>query len=339
MQQKKIWVTAPWKIGFKKEGFNESITHPKDIIVESHYTHLSAGTEMACLSGLEDWFPFPNIPGYTAIGKVLEKGNEVTDAEVGDIIYTMGPHASHFKVNQDDRFHGVCVKVPKGLDPDIASYVHMGGIAMSALRASSIELGDYVAVSGMGTIGNLAAQFAQLQGARVLAIDITDNRLKMANDCGLKHTFNSKDGGLEEAVNEFTNGAKVSTWIDATGLSAVVNEAVNHVAARGEVVLLGSPRASFETDITPLLRKVHLIEGIELKGALEFLWPTFENEFVKHSIERNSRIIFELMRDGQLNVAPFYTHKLHPAEAEKAYKGLRDNPDEYTGVVFDWTQL
>lgn len=337
MKYRKIYVTAPWEIEFREEEFTEKIEGPNDVIVENMYSHLSAGTEMACVSGIEGWFNIPDVPGYTAVGRVLEKGSAVEHVAVGDIIYTFGPHASHFRIDATDRWHGICVKVPDGLSPDIASFTHMGGIAMSSLRASNIELGDRIVVSGMGTIGNLAAQFAQLQGAEVLAVDINQSRLDIASKSGIRHVFNSGEGHLEQAVLDFTGGTKVDGWIDATGVSAVVNDAVNHIAPNGELILLGSPRASFETDITAFLQKIHLLDGIRVKGALEFLFPTHPNDFVKHSIERNSKIIMNLMQEGRLNIEPFYSHKLHPSKASEAYFGLRDKPDEYIGVVFDWT--
>lgn len=337
MKNKKIYVPVPWKIELLEEEFREEITDPNDIIVRNHYSHLSAGTELACVAGTEDWFPLPNTPGYTAVGEIIEKGSAVEHVNTGDLVYTFGPHALYFKVNTLDRWHGVCVKIPGGLQPDVAAFTHMGGIAMTSLRKSSIELGDRVAVSGMGTIGNFAAQFAQLQGAEVLALDIVESRLKIAKNCGIPRTVNSKKQDIADAVKEFTGGALVRTWIDATGVSAVINDAVNHIALNGELILLGSPRQSFETDITPLLRKIHLVDNINLKGALEFLYPTHQTDFQKHSIERNSKIIMELMKKQKLAVTPLYSHKLDPAEAADAYLGLRDKPEEYMGVVFDWT--
>lgn len=338
MNYRKILVNSPWNITLEEDVFTEKIEHPSDIIVRNHFSHLSAGTEMACVSGKEDWFNIPGVPGYTAVGEVLETGDAVDKVQKGDMVYTFGPHAELFKVNLEDRWHGVCVPLPVGLDPDIAAFTHMGGIAMSSIRTSNIELGDYVAVSGMGTIGNLAAQFAQLQGARVLAIDIVGSRLEIAGKCGIDLTINTNQKNLEKAIDLFTGGRKVTTWIDATGVSPVINDAVNYIAMNGELILLGSPRDSFQTDITPLLRKIHLLDNIKLKGALEFLYPTFPDEFNKHSIERNSEIIMSLMNEGKLHIRPLYSHKLDPGEASSAYKGLRDNPEEYIGVVFNWTR-
>jgi len=338
MKYHRIYVSSPWEISLEEDEFTAKIETPHEVIVQNMFSHLSAGTEMACVSGIEDWFTIPDVPGYTAVGKVLEKGEAVEHVDVGDTVFTYGPHAGLFKIDVTDRWHGVCVRVPDDLDPAMASFTHMGVIAMTALRKSDIELGDFVAVTGMGAIGNLAAQFAQFQGGRVIGIDINQARLDIAEQSGIGVTVNSKNDDLAGLLHMITAGEMVSTWIDATGLSAVINESMNHISAGGEMILLGSPRASYETDLTPLLRKVHLLDGITLKGALEFLLPTHQDEFVKHSIERNAALIMELMRQDVLQVKPLMSHVMDPADASAAYHGLRDDPDEFIGVVFDWTR-
>ncbi len=336
MKVKKIYVTEPWKIGVVEQEQKLQIENPNEIIIENLFSHLSAGTEMACVSGIESWFPLPNTPGYTAVGKVLEKGANVTKAEFGDIVYTFGPHASHFKIDITDRFHGVCVKLPEGLAPDIASFTHISGIAITALRASNIELGDVVAVSGLGAIGNIAAQFAQLQGATVLATDINDARIKIALQSGIQYAINVTRSKVTDALKEITGKENVDCWIDASGQSAVVEESLNYVTANGEMILLGSPRAEYQSNLTATLQKIHLLDNIKIKSALEFTFPTHHNDFNKHSIERNSEIIMNLMNSGSLHIKPIYSHKLKPEEAASAYFGLKDKPDEYIGVVFDW---
>ena len=252
------------------------------------------------------------------------------------IVYTFGPHAENFKVDVTDRWHGLMVKVPKGLDLEIASFTHMAGIAISALRVSNIELGDVVVVSGLGSIGNLAAQLAQLQGETVIATDISDARIEIANKCGIKNTVNISKASLPEVIKSVGGKEKANCWIDASGQSVVIEKSLEHIENNGKLILLGSPRAEYRSDLTYLLRKIHLIENIHIKSALKFLFPTLKTEFNKHSIERNSEIIMDLMNSGRLIIKPFYTHKVKPQDAPAAYFGLRDKPDEYVGVVIDW---
>jgi threonine dehydrogenase-like Zn-dependent dehydrogenase len=107
----------------------------------------------------------------------------------------------------------------------------------------------------------------------------------------------------------------------------------------GEVILLGSPRAAYETNVTTLLQHFHNFPWSHtMKGALEFTFPTHETEFVKHSIERNAKIIMDLINKDALKIKPFYSHCIPPGEIQSAYDGLREKPEEYIGVVIDWTR-
>ena len=57
-------------------------------------------------------------------------------------------------------------------------------------------------------------------------------------------------------------------------------------------------RGSFETDATEIFNHVHYIHrgSITFKGALEWRFPSYKTDFVKHSIERNSNIVMELIK-------------------------------------------
>ena len=339
MLNKKIVVSKPWEFEIVKDSFAETIEGPYEVIVKNLYSHISAGTELACISGMESWFQIPGTPGYTSVGQIEQKGKSVVH-DIGDIVYTMGPHSERFKIDTTDRWHGICVPVPDAVPPDIAAFTHMAGIAMTALRVSRIELGDTVLVTGLGVIGNLAAQLAQLQGAHVIAVDIVDTRLNVARQCGITTMLNAEKQNVKSEIEKLTNGKRVDAFIDATGVSRVIESFLDTVAFRGQVVLLGSPRQPYQTDLTQTLQAIHLLpHSVTMSGALEFIFPTHENEFVKHSIERNSKIILDLMAKKRLMIEPFYTHKLSPSQAKQAYEGLRDEPEKYMGVVFDWTSV
>ena len=119
----------------------------------------------------------------------------------------------------------------------------------------------------------------------------------------------------------------------------IIIEVKNVSDKKREVILLGSPRAPFETNLTKTFQHFHLLPHcLSLKGALEFSYPTHQQEFMKHSIERNASIILNLINEGKLIIKPIYSHKVSPSDAQSAYDGLKNKPSEYTGVVFDWTK-
>lgn len=340
MINRKIVFTEPGKVELKREDFNDQINNPDEVICRNLYSLVSPGTELACLSGIESWFKLPGTPGYISVGEVLKKGTNVKNINPEDKVYTFGPHAEYYKINTTAFDTGMCLPVTHGLTLSKVPFTRIGTIAMAALRVSNIELGDYVAITGLGLVGNLAAQLAQLQGGEVIGIDINDSRIKTASKCGIIKTVNSSKPGWKEEIKRLTNGEGVNTLIDATGISKVIAESLSVVKTYGETILLGSPRGSFETDATEIFNHVHYIHrgSITFKGALEWRFPSYQTDFVKHSIERNSKIIMELIKNEKLNIQPLITHELRPEDAAQAYEGLKNEQESFLGVIFNWTK-
>jgi 2-desacetyl-2-hydroxyethyl bacteriochlorophyllide A dehydrogenase len=339
LERRIIWVPEPNVAHVRTDRFDDGITADTEVVVRNIFSHISAGTELACIAGLESFFTIPGTPGYTAVGEVLKTGSGVEHIREGDLVYTYGPHAAYFRIDVTDRWHGICVRLPEGIDPALATFTHMAGIAMTSLRCSRIELGDHVLVTGLGAIGNLAAQLAHLQGGRVIASDVVDSRIEIADRCGIATTLNPVQTDLKAFVEEATGGKLVSTYIDATGQAKVVEQTLDAVSLHGEVILLGSPRAPYETDLAAHLRHFHYLPwSMTMKGALEFTYPTHETEFVKHSIERNAGIILELILREQLVIKPLLSHVIGPDKIQSAYDGLREHPERYAGVVIDWNK-
>ncbi len=339
LKRRKIWVPEVNVAQVETDEFDDMLSSPNEVLVRNHYSHISAGTELACIAGLESFFTIPDTPGYTAVGEILKAGSAVEGLEVGDLVYTYGPHAEYFIIDVTERWHGICVKLPKGIDPALASFTHMAGIALTSIRTSGIELGDHVLITGMGAIGNLAAQLAQLQGGYVLASDPVESRLDIAKQCGINVRVNPAAENLKLMVEDITQGKLASTYIDASGQSGVVEQNLDLVSLYGEIILLGSPRVPYETNLTAHLKHFHNLPwSLTMKGALEFTYPTHECEFVKHSIERNAKIILNLIRREDLIVKPLLSHIISPEEIQSAYDGLREQPESYIGVVLDWSR-
>ena len=104
------------------------------MLVETLYSLISTGTELACLSGGESWFQMPAVPGYCCVSKVLEAGEDAPYKE-GDLIFHYGMH-SRYQLTSPDSYNLV-VKVPEGLDLQSIPMVRMATIAFTSIRAFS----------------------------------------------------------------------------------------------------------------------------------------------------------------------------------------------------------
>ncbi|MCS7265524.1 MAG: zinc-binding alcohol dehydrogenase [Armatimonadetes bacterium] len=316
-----------------------------EIVIRTLASIISAGTELACLSGSADWAPFPFRPGYGAVGEVIAVGKNVKDVKVGEIILTNSNHSSHAKAKV------AAIKVPDGLEPQKAVFARMANVSITALRVSSAELGDKVAVIGLGLVGNLAAQLFQISGCQVVGIDKVKKRLEVAKECGIEKVINSEEIDPVQGVMELTVGKGCEVVVDATGNPAATLFAPKLASKYGEVILLGSYFGrKLETNVTELLEQIHLsgYGCITFKGAHEWRYPVKEfrddimpiernAQFYKHSYERNAKINLSLIAEGKLKIEPLITHIVKPEKCAEVYFGLRYKPSEYIGVVFDWT--
>ena len=318
---------------------------PGEALVQAEFSVISAGTEGSFFTNLMPRTPpiyrsqpviYPARTGYGHLGRVVAVGAGVDRVSTGDRVLTFSRHASIVRANAA-RF---ALSVRHDMDGRRAVFARMAGVAMSALRTSSVQAGDRVAIIGLGLVGNFAAQLFQLAGAYVVAFDISEMRLHLAEQCGIHNVHNSREVDPISVVRNWV-GARddrggANIVVEAIGDSALVAQAVEMAGRHGEVILLGSPRAPFAGDLTPTFARVHLL-AIRMIGALEWTFPIAEDtERARVTIEGNYRQLLRWIDAGRLIVDPLITHVLTPDKCQEAYAGLAHQKDEYVGVVFDW---
>lgn len=336
MKNRKVVFKKPLEVELVTEEFDVNNLNPTDVAIKTKYSLISAGTELACYTGNAPWFKLPGTPGYCNMGEVIATGKDVKDFKKGDIVYSSNGHME-YHVYDSSNLNDVLVKTPAGLKLDEGCFSRMGGISFTSLRVSRIDLSDYVAVTGLGVVGNLAAQLAQLQGATVIALDISEKRIEIAKQCGIKNVLNMKDKeAMKKKIMEITDNAGISTYIEATGMSEVVPDMFPVIAQNGDIVMLGSPRAEFQSNVTKTFDFVHRAHNFI--GAHARNIPFQPIPFMKHSHIKSIKDTFNLLKDNRLIVKPMLSHTMRPEDVKKAYEGLKNSKDEYIGVIFDWTK-
>ncbi|MEM7124929.1 MAG: zinc-binding alcohol dehydrogenase [Chloroflexota bacterium] len=335
MQNRAITFVARNQVALVTEELDEAPLAQGEVLIETLYSAVSPGTELACLSGSEGWFSLPGVPGYSNVGQIIAMGEGVEDLNEGDYVLNFGKHQKYNRRTAKD----FLLKVPPEIELQYAPITRLATVAFTAIRTSNIELGDDVAVVGLGPVGNFASQLARLQGGRVIGLDISPKRLEFASTCAIDLAINPTHEDAEALVNEITHNRGVDALIDASGNSAAIVSNLPLIGQTGELILLGSPRGEYTSDVTDLLNYVHLKPRgcITFKGAHEWRYPVQHDPFVKHSIERNAHIVWQLHQESKLNLSQIITHVAKPEEAPFIYEGLRTQKDSYMGIIFDWT--
>ena len=309
-----------------------------EAIIETTTTMISAGTELSRVYAIKQGFSYPVYPGYTAIGKVLRKGAGLTDFEVGDRVFYSGPHASVNKYAHVGKTQGAKImKVDEGLTDAQACMLQMGMIAMNAVKACTGNLNDTVAVYGLGTIGIITALLMKKQGMRVLCFDPVESRCSEAKEAGLDECFSVAPEKQVETVKALTNGKGADISIDVSGISPAIVNAVLGTAKYGQVILLGSPRASFTCDITPVLNAIHM-KMLDVKGSFNQLDAFPETDGTRSNVIRNYNTLTRLLLDGTIDADKLISHTITPDEIMTAYHGLMYEKEIWHCAVIDWTK-
>lgn len=324
------------QITVEQETLDDAPLTGHEVIVRSETSVISAGTELARLQGLEGGMDFPARPGYGTIGIVEQIGPDVDDVQVGDRVFFAGKHASvqRFEHGQDHQW-GWLFPAPKDLDPIDAVMACMAQIAFTGPHLSEVKLGDTVAVFGLGLVGNFAAQLFRARGARVIGIDPASKRCEQARACGIVETIDCAPADQVQALLDATGGEGADITVDAVGHSAIIGTAVKATRLSGQVVLLGTPRAPMDGDLTEAFQAIHM-KLLTVRGAHMWTMPLREQRGVPKSVQWAMRVMFDQIRSGTLHTRPVISHIITPDEAPAAYAGLKDRPNDYTGVVIDW---
>src|ERR1700758_2804715 len=171
----------------------------------------------------------PFIPGHEGVGIVRELGPGVAEVELGERVAmpwlgyacgtcdycvsgweTLCESQENMGYSIDGAFGEFAVayaryvvKVPEGIDPfDAAPLTCAGVTTYKAIKVAGTRPSDLVAVFGVGGLGHMAIQYARIAGGRVIAVDLTDEKLELARELGAEFTVNAAREDPVEAIQK-----------------------------------------------------------------------------------------------------------------------------------------
>lgn len=204
-----------------------AVCGPTEVVIRTRYSTISPGTELRMLAGhYGAGGQYPFVPGYSAVGEVIEVGTEANGWRVGDWVSARnsrpfaegkGLWGAHSAINvlsttSTDR----PVLLPAGADPLAYVLVEIGAIPLRGVEAAAPKAGETAIVIGQGLIGALSAAWLVRAGCRVAVVDFEESRLARARLNGVALTVSPADPDLTERLKVFTNGG-ADIVVEASG--------------------------------------------------------------------------------------------------------------------------
>ncbi len=279
--------------------------------------------------------------GYSSAGTIVAVGAGVGGFHTGDrVACAGGGYAVHAEYNLVPL--NLLARIPEQVDFESAAFSTLGAIAMHGFRLAQPQLGESVAVVGLGVLGLLAAGIAHAAGCHVFGIDLEPERVLLAKAMGFAAAVRT---GVEAAAQAFTHGRGFDVvLICADAHSNDPVELAGEIAAdRGRVSAIGA----FGMDIP---RKVYYEKELRFQVSRSYGPGRYDHTYEEQGIDypsgyvrwtegRNLQAFVDLLATGQLDVRPLITHRFPIEQAPQAYElitGKRAEP--FLGVLLTYSQ-
>jgi 2-desacetyl-2-hydroxyethyl bacteriochlorophyllide A dehydrogenase len=273
------------------------------------------GTDLHAFEGTQPYFSYPRILGHELAAEIV-----TTDAagfSVGEAVtfipyfycgkcvackmgktnccvtinvcgvHSDGGMRAYLTVPSYSLVHG------EGLSFDELALVEPLAIGAHGVRRAAITAGEYVLVIGAGPIGLGTMEFARIAGAKVIAMDINEDRLQFCREkLAIEFVINPANEDALEQLKIITQGDMPTVVMDATGSLGAINNGFKYLSHGGKYILIGLQ-----------------------KGEISFSHPEFhKRESTLMSSRNATRVDFEWviesMKKGWVNPATYITHRV-----------------------------
>lgn len=295
------------------------------------------GSDLSTFRGANPLVTYPRIPGHEIAAEIVSLGADapghLSPGQLVTVIpYTACGRCTACRAGRLCRSNqtlgvqrdGACsefITVPcdtvllaSGLSLEALALVEPLSVGFHAVERGRVSASDTVVVLGTGMIGLGAIAGAAEVGARVIAVDLDDAKLALAQKAGAAETINSRTVSLHERLQTLTDGDGPSVIIEAVGTPETFLAAVDEVCFAGRVVYIGYAKAhvTYET-------KYFVMKELDILGSRGALRSNFE-------------AVIRLLQSGRYPIAETITRTVPFREAGEALQAWAANPAAITKI-------
>jgi 2-desacetyl-2-hydroxyethyl bacteriochlorophyllide A dehydrogenase len=321
---------------------------PADVVVKTHYSMVSSGTELRVLGGHYGAVgKYPLIPGYSSVGEVIELGPEVSGFRVGDLVSCRNPRPlpgveSMWGGQASLQVHATSgedrpVLLPAGAGALDYVTAEISAISLRGVTAAAPRAGETAVVLGQGLIGAFSAAWLNAAGCRVIVADLEEGRLQRAKKWAAA-TVKVADADASARILALCNG----------GADIVVESSGSPQGALMAYQLLRRKPQNYSSDYKVEPIQFYRGDWARLVVQANYLDEVRINPFGFFPGEgvtiltpsdrgvEDRQMAVEQYRRGTLKAADFVQTVAAVADAPAAYAALRDDKNNNFSLVFDW---
>ena len=274
---------------------------PDEVLLKIDYVGF-CGSDLNTWLGRNPMVHMPVIPGHEVGAVIQQVGDRVPDTLKPGMVVTVNPYTNcghcascrNGRVNacQHNETLGVqrdgamrqWLNLPwqkiipaEGLTPRTCALIEPMSVGFHAVSRAQVTDIDTVMVIGCGMVGMGAIVRAVQRGATVIAADIDDEKLQLAQQMGAAYAVNTLTANVHEQLQQLTGGFGPDVVIEAVGSPVTYQMAVNEVAFTGRVVCIGYAKSevSFQTKFFVQkeldIRGSRNAEPADFRGVIRYL--------------------------------------------------------------------
>jgi len=277
--------------------------------------------------------------GYSAAGIVVESDCE--EFSVGDRVAIAGAgYANHAEINSVPK--NLAVKIPETVGFDVAAFTTVATIALQGIRQAAPEIGENVAVIGLGLIGQITVQLLRAGGQSVVGFDIDESTFELAEQNGCQAVFPSSKEYIKDAIYKTQNLGFDKVIITAsTSSDEPIELAIELARKRGIIVVVGAVPMNIQ-------RGKFYQKELELKISTSYgpgRYDPFYEEvgvdypyaYVRWTEQRNMQAIINLLASQKIDFSTLISHRYGIREASTAYSLISGKKKEpYIGIILEY---
>ena len=283
----------------------------------------------------------PMALGYSSAGTIVAVGSGLQGFQVGDRVACAGGnyavHAEYEIVPQN-----LMVHLPDQVSFEDAAFGTLGAIALQGFRLASPQLGEKIAIIGLGLLGLLSVEIARSAGCQVFGIDINPDKVTQAKTLGIQAVLRAE---AESAGPALTNGRGFDAVLICADAKSDDPVQLAGLLARdhGIVVAVGAVGLN-------LPRKIYYEKELDFKVSRSYgpgrYDPSYEEKgidypygYVRWTEGRNIEAFIDLIAHQQARPTQLVTHRFPIEKAAAAYELITGKTKEpFLGILITYAQ-